>query len=335
MPTPRAQSGTMDRRSPADFDHPDSAWNRAAALTAAGDPFCCRSEWQFSFHDAFLPQRRLHLRGHGISLLAFAENHHDRLGRILEPLDAHWLFGTPILGPDGIELLDGLLDDVAADGPAPAVLVSGLLPDDGRCRPLAAALRRRGTVVRLQPQTLCHASLDGGLDGYLSRRTSGWRRNLRQAARRAADRGVRFEHHVPSTAAEGDALYGRMLAVELASWKGIGRCGMAEPPAREFYAAMLRRLAQSGAGRVVFARCDDDDIGFVFGGMVDTIYRGQQFSYHERWRGASIGNLLQLEQLRWLGETGATRYDMGPMMDYKRHWTEGRTVIEAWLLRPR
>ena len=48
-----------------------------------------------------------------------------------------------------------------------------------------------------------------------------------------------------------------------------------------------------------------------------------------------LGNLLQLEQIRWLCEEGADRYDMGPQMDYKRHWTEITTRIEARLLRPK
>ena len=128
-----------------------------------------------------------------------------------------------------------------------------------------------------------------------------------------------------------------MLRVELTSWKGQGHCGMAEHPAREFYARMIRTLAQDGEARLIFARHEDNDIGFIFGGMAGKVYRGQQFSYAAAWKDWSVGNLMQVEKIAWLCEEGAERYDMGPVvgprMDYKRHWTEENREIQTWLLR--
>lgn len=327
--TPRARSRP---RPAAEFDAPDSVWNRAAAKAAHGDPFCCRTEWQLSFHDTFAPRRELHLRRYRGSIAAFAERLDERLGPLLEPVESSWLFGCPLLGADAVSLLDALLRQRAATAP-PNVLLSGILPGSALRDELLATFRDRYRIYQLEPNVQVSASLAGGLDGFLSRRTGHLRRNLGQQARRAADQGVSYERQVPTSAAEADAVYARMLAVESRSWKGIGRCGMAEPPSREFYAVMLRRLALSGGGRVVFARCGDDDIGFIFGGMAGAVYRGQQFSYVESWSPYSIGNLLQVEQVRWLGEEGAQRYDMGPKMDYKRHWTEIETRMDAWLLR--
>ena len=82
----------------------------------------------------------------------------------------------------------------------------------------------------------------------------------------------------------------------------------------------------------MFARHAGEDIGYIFGSLAGQVYRGQQFSYADNWASYSIGNLLQLEQIRWLSEEQILRYDMGPMMDYKRHWTEQRRVVEAWVL---
>ena len=132
-----------------------------------------------------------------------------------------------------------------------------------------------------------------------------------------------------------DAVYARVLDVERRSWKGLGRCGMAESPSREFYHVMLRRLGAARGGRVIFATHDGDDIGFIFGCVGSGVYRGQQFSFVDTWRPDSIGNLLQLEQLRWLCEEGVARYDMGPMMDYKRSWTEIHQRFDAVAMRPR
>jgi hypothetical protein len=334
QPEPRTARGVMRPGSLAEFDAPDSVWNRAAAQSAQGDPFCCRTEWCLSFHEAFHPRRPLHLRTDGSSVVAFAERLHLDVGPVLEPLESLWLFGCPLLGQHGIELLDAFFEERRALGTAPQMLLSGLLPGSPLLRLVARTFGSRCEVLHLEPALLVSASLEGGLDGWLARRSGHFRRRLRHAAQRAAARGVRFERCVPRGAGDAAAIHERLLAVERSSWKGIGRCGMAEPPACHFYGRMLHRLALAGAARVMFARHGDADIGFVFGGLAGAVYRGQQFSFAEDWRAASIGNLLQFEQLRWLGEESAVRYDMGPLMDYKRHWTETTTRIEARLLRP-
>jgi len=111
---------------------------------------------------------------------------------------------------------------------------------------------------------------------------------------------------------------------------------MAEPPAKEFYAVLLRRLSGLCGSRVIMASHEGKDIGFIFGGMAGTIYRGQQFSYDAQWKKYSLGNVLQQEKIRWLCEEGTTRYDMGPIvgprMEYKHHWAEMQIASQAWLL---
>lgn len=101
----------------------------------------------------------------------------------------------------------------------------------------------------------------------------------------------------------------------------------------------IRRLAAQGTARVMFARHEGQDIGFIFGGMLGPCYRGQQFSYDAAWKALSIGNLLQVEQIRWLCEEGAVRYDMGTAsgepMAYKLHWTEAHPTSQTWFLQPR
>ena len=89
--------------------------------------------------------------------------------------------------------------------------------------------------------------------------------------------------------------------------------------------------------RVIFARHEEKDIGFIFGGVARGIYRGQQFSYDTDWSRNSIGNTLQYEQITWLCEENILRYDMGPItgprMEYKQHWTELVFPLESWILR--
>jgi CelD/BcsL family acetyltransferase involved in cellulose biosynthesis len=125
-----------------------------------------------------------------------------------------------------------------------------------------------------------------------------------------------------------------MLAVEARSWKGREGCGMDCEPARAFYGRMLARLAAGGNARAVFAVRDGVDLGYLFGGCVDGVFRGQQFSYDQAWAHASLGNVMQLEQLAWLAEAGARRYDLGPMMPYKARWAEQRIALQTRLLAP-
>jgi len=97
---------------------------------------------------------------------------------------------------------------------------------------------------------------------------------------------------------------------------------------------MLRRLGLSGMGRIIIAKHDGRDIGYMLGGITGRHYRGLQFSYAEDWSGYSIGNLMQLEKIKWLCEEGMTRYDMGQAMGYKVRWAELELKSENLLLRP-
>lgn len=320
----------------ADWDHPGSAWNQAAMRSPQADPFCCRTEWQLSFHEAWSPKRNLIIRESNGSVVAFAEAPGRQYPPVLTPIEPYWFFGNPLLGPDSVELLVELIHELENnyyDGRMfPKILISGLRPRGSLYRRILKALGSQFAFPRYRSDVLCGASLKGGLDGYLSRRSSTHRRNLKKQSNRALKKGVSFQRHTPMSDSDVVEIYARMIAVELASWKGIGDCGMSEQPSLQYYECMLRRLAVSGSGRVIFARHEDLDIGFIFGGMAGKIYRGQQFSFDNEWADSSIGNLLQLEQIRWLCEEGAVRYDLGPLMGYKYHWTEKRSNIEARVL---
>lgn len=313
-------------------------WRRLALSTRQGDPFCCAPLWHLAFHEAFSPRRRIFFASAPGAAVIFAEKIFAPGLVALTPLEAHWFYGTPVLGPGGVDLLAACMDVFAREYAPhfPRILVGGLRTRGCLARRLLERFRRHFAFYRHSRAEQCAASLHGGVDGFLSRRSARQRAGLRGADRRAAREGVVFERERPSTVAGAAEIYRRMLDVELRSWKGIGRCGMAESPAKEFYGVMLRRLALTGEGRVIFARHDGRDVGFVFGGMAGRIYRGQQFSYDNEWRRASIGNLLQLKMIEWLCEEGAARYDMGPLlgpkMEYKRHWTEVSMPMETWIM---
>jgi hypothetical protein len=314
------------------------AWQAAAIGTGQADPFCCTPYWQLAFHDAFSPGRRLLVRAAAGGVMAFAELLLSRQEILLTPIEPHWFFGCPLLGGQAVDLLAetlGPLLDLYRPA-APKILVSGVRPGRSFAGRLARGLGRRCAVTPFNSGEQCAASLEGGLDGFLARRSANHRAKLKKSRTRARDRGVYFERHAPQGTDDTGPVFERMQAVEQASWKGIGQCGMDQEPARTFYRLLLARLARDGLARVIFARCGDQDIGYVFGGLAGAVYRGQQFSYDNAWKDCSIGNLLQVEQIAWLCEEGAARYDLGPSqgeaMAYKAHWAELRFGIVTYLV---
>ena len=312
-----------------EFDYADSIWNEAVRADEHGDPFCCRTEWQLSFYEALGQGRPLYVRNQAESVVALAGRTIDGVAA-LEPIDNSWMFGSPLIGPDAVPMLAELMREF----PARPVIISGLITNGDRVAELLTTFSEQCEFYLVSNETACSATLEGGLDGYLSRRSAKLRRGVRSAARRAAAKGVVFERHTPGTKAECDSVFQRIIDVELRSWKGIGQCGMANEPSRTFYRAMMGRLSAARGSRVMFATHEGEDIGFILGCVGSGVYRGQQFSFVDTWRRDSIGNLLQLEQIRWLCEEGVARYDMGPLMDYKVHWTETQRRFDAIALYP-
>jgi len=319
------------------WDHAESDWNRQVLADPQVDPVCCQTPWMFSYHETFSPQRRLYLRQADQSLIAFAEQKDWFDFPVLAPVESHWFFGNPLAGPASVELLADLLLEAHRIHKTtyPAVFIGGLWKDCPVAMQLLDFPLRPYEMVFFRQEQQCFASLENGLDGYLGRRSAALRRNLKKHMKRARSQGVYFERHKPADVQTDGQVYQRMLAVEQKSWKGIGHCGMTESPACEFYQRMLERLATNVSGRVIFARHEDQDIGFIFGALAGPYYRGQQFSFVDEWKKYSIGNLLQLEQIHWLTEEGVERYDMGPLMAYKTHWTEIRKTQQSWVLRLR
>ena len=319
----------------AGLDRSDSSMNRLASRHATEDPLCSRSEWVFSFHEQMGRGRDLIFRETSDSLITFAFWEHPAVGPILEPLEYHWRFTNPLLGPDSVELLKALLDENAGDLGECLVLLSGLEAGADHQRTVLAPLAKSHEAHRMDHNLFCSASLENGVDAFLGRRSPKFRQNLRRSVRLAEERDVTFERVSPRGGQEAEMVYERMVAIERQSWKGLERVGMDEEPSLGFYRRMFRRLATGGLARGVFAVADGRDIGFVLGGVDGTNFRGQQFSFVADWGRESIGNLLQWETIQWLCEQGIRRYDMGSVLEYKLRWTELRLRTESVMLVPR
>jgi hypothetical protein len=318
------------------LDEAGAVWHRPTLVSGLQDPMAATAAWQLSALEVWGAGRPVLLCSDDnamavVALRESGERHYE-----LEPLETVWGFGSPLIGEWAVDCLNEIVDEVShcLKTRPTRIVLTGLDPDAGVLEDLHFRFGRRFDLwISSEPMLHGSASLEGGVDGFLGRRSGNFRRKLRQQQRRAADAGVRFEHFSPTTREDADRCFARIVSVEQRSWKGLGRCGMDSPDALRFYAAMLRRLAALGRARIGFARAEDADIGFIFGGVTGSIYRGQQFSFDHDWSPFSIGNLLQFEQVSWCCEEGITRYDLGPLlgprMAYKTHWAETELPIIA------
>ena len=312
-------------------------WANLALRCDLGDPVCCAPVWNLAYQEVFYPERPIFYSASDDSLIVLAEYVTETGEPILTPMEDSWLFGQPLLGDTSPALLAALMPEISArysDG-VPKIFISGIQEQAIFAHTLFNIFSKRYSFYRRASAIEAAASLDGGMDGWLGRRSANHRAKLRKAMRKAREAGITFERIRPNTI-NVDSIYDRMLAIEAKSWKGIDHCGMTEPPSREFYQALIRRQAANGAALVILASRDGEELGFIYGGCAGSIYRGQQFSYAREAESYSLGNLMQMEKVRWLCELGLKRYDMGPVtgprMGYKKHWTEQFREIQTWML---
>ncbi|MCB1615162.1 MAG: GNAT family N-acetyltransferase [Pseudomonadales bacterium] len=301
--------------SPKQIDH----WDYLAAHSNTPDPQSCGPAWQLT---AFANSRRRNLP------ILFLQNETSQTvfsiqeaGEkwLLEPLEAHWEFGSPMLGPEALQLFEDAITELFQNEMKCTITVeiAGLSPDDVLLNSLRSRALSMSPLFDQDPAVF--ASLDGGLEGWLSRRSRCFRKALRKAQLCAKEQGITFERLKPENCVEVSQLYGRMLDVETRSWKGPLKTGLFS--LTRFYRELLGFYAERGAARVVMAVKDGIDIGFCFGGESHGIYRGQQTSFDERFKSLSIGTQMHAETAAWLSELGATIQHFGPLQDVTHYKT--------------
>lgn len=297
------------------------AYDAVVAVTPDVDRFCASSAWILPAHRALMPPRRAWVRRSEAGWLVLARGIDPQLGPFLQPFEAVWGFAAPVAGPDPVALARDVAGALRAEEDAWAVaLFSGLVRGSTFFDALVRRLAGRGRLGVGHEVARRRASLEGGLDGFLSRRSPRFRANVRRARRRARERGVGFETVDPRT--DPEAFFERVQAVERRSWKGIGGVGIEAGAMHAFYHRMIPRLVAQGSLRGRFAVLDGEDVAYVFGAVEEGIYRGLQTSYDHRFERLSLGAVIQLELIEGLAAEGASIYDMGQDIDYKARWTE-------------
>jgi hypothetical protein len=300
-----------------------------ACLASPGiDAFCSSTAWILPAASALMPPRLPVLAKRGNCYFAAMQAQAPAGFLYLEPLELAWGLASPIIGSDCDQAVELALTTMAASPHWRLAILAGMPAESLQSQLLLRRLPKGWILQHGQP-TLRHvASLDGGMDRFLSHRSAQFRKNAKRASRKAQTAGITFMP-VLITADNWAAQFERILQIEGASWKGQQGVGMSVDSMRAFYEAMLPRLAVTQQARLIVAQQHDRDIGFILGAVHGNTYRGLQFSYHDDFSSISLGSLLQLQQIEQLVEQQIARYDLGSEMDYKRNWAEQQHVTIA------
>lgn len=332
----------------------DLSYEEALRQSGDVDAFCSGHSFSVAAFSGLLPGRDSRVyEVDAAGWLVFARRQAALFGdpeprELWEPYEAMWGLGCPIVGGDVERLGRALAEVLHTDAPTATLLCCGLRAGSMRTAAVAAALSPTHRLLRGSPTVRQVAALDGGIDGFLSRRSARFRANLRRALRDATRRGLLHERHVPDPA-QARALYLRAVAVDDRSWKGLANAGLRGTGLHDFYADMLPRLARHGSLRMHFLvepmPGGPVDVGYLFGGVAPgdalapdhsgTTFRGLQFAFVERKELDSLGNLAQYHAIAALCEEGVQRYDLGTQVDYKRHWGELTDETMSLIAMPR
>jgi CelD/BcsL family acetyltransferase involved in cellulose biosynthesis len=304
-------------------------FDREVAHTHAIDRFCSASAWILAASAALMPPRVAYTYRGQSGYFAAMRGVHPAGFPYIEPVELAWGLASPLIGADAQALVAEVVPLLAAKRDWQLVILSGITVNGPQRRALDATLPARWERRRGQPTVRHVASLEGGVDGFLSRRSRELRKSIRKTLRAATEAGMTFES-VRASEVEATALYDRIQAVEARSWKSQEDVGISAGPMRAFYGAMLPRLCRLHQQRTIFARKDDRDVGYILGAVMGEEYRGLQFSYDADLSQFGIGGLLQYQQIVELCGEGVARYDLGTEMDYKRRWAE--EIMETEML---
>ena len=144
------------------------------------------------------------------------------LGRTVLPLEASWGLAAPFIGRD----LRAVAREFAGFARAhrsrwDAMFLSGLTrgaPD------FTTMVHHMGRHYRLglgRATVRCVADISDGVDGFLSRRTRKFRKNLRRACRMANGR-LTFSMNTAHNEADARALFATIIDIERAAGRGTG-----------------------------------------------------------------------------------------------------------------
>lgn len=277
---------------------------------------------------AFFPEDESYVFDTEVGFIAFMRTEVDDES-VLVPLGSASDMSCTLVGSETNQLARVMWQCLEALEPRPAhAAITGIGPETPLFWALMHSAPNGFRAVATDVSHTCYrASLDGGWDGFLGRRSKRFRGALRRCERRAVEVGVEFEHRRVFAGDSWRLDLERMLAIETRSWKPVQGAGLARAGMPGFCEAVMWWAARTGRLRVSFASWGGEDIAYAFGACIDETFYGVQMSFDRDLAHLSPGNLVQADLIRELVHEGVGWYDLGTDREglfYKSRWGEWR-----------
>ena len=322
----------MERLSLEAFEARSDAFDAAVASTPDILHFCSASAWQLAAHLCLYPRRETIILKRDDNWQLWAVGPLYQFQTVLQPLEADWFFGSPVIGPEPGAAARFLLDSLEALGRTYPLIWLGGVPTDSIFYQLILTRFRKAFRLFSLPGCDCQvASLEGGMEAFLRRRSGRFRGMVRRVEERARERGIETEYL--RGVGDARALFSRLVQIENRSWKaGAGESIFGQDRFRRFYLELIERLGRRDRFRALILKRGRKDIAYAMGGLLGNRYRGFQMAYDRRYEKESPGHLSQIRLIRALGHEGVTEYDLGMAMAYKARWSDAIRPVTNILL---
>ena len=301
-----------------------------AVVTPGISCYCSGGDWAIGAQVALHPGRSVVLARSDSHAFVGAIEGAGTARPYLNSLESTWGFASPLLGPSIESAATVAASALMSTRRQWAVaIIAGL--SSAHADALIPVLDSRFRCSRRRGLSSAVTSLEGGYEGFLSRRSGKMLVNLRRDRRRMAADGIELEF----VANDGDpaSVLARAQAVERASWKGgQGPSMLGERTYLDFYGVILKRAASQGRLRAAFATREGQDLAFIFGAVLGKTYRGFQLAFREETAPLGLGNQLQMALIERLAGEGVTEYDLGMDMPYKRRWCDHLLSLELLVI---
>ncbi len=307
---------------PKAFKEQIECFDQAVLETPDIATFCSGSDWILTAHETLHPPRPMHAWCRDGHWLLASMGELPPFARVLQPLEMTWAFGCPLSGPDPSISLQILFDVIREPHLFwQVIMLTGIPENSTLWSELQQRLEGRYAYEVFEGADCIQSHINEGADAFLSCRSSKFRANLRRSERQADQHGITYE--LITDFSDPDTLFQRMMQVEQSSWKfASGRSIFLIGRYRAFYEKLLHRLTANGRLRLLFAQQDGQDVAYVFGGVLGSVYRGFQLSYDNNFAAYSLGHLVQWQMIQQLAQESVELYDLGMVMDYKKRWAD-------------
>jgi len=316
----------------ANFYNNTEKWNEFANQTSNIDSFCSSYVWIEPSFRVFYKRTNLFISETEKSALILCQGNDEKRGRYYEPLENSWKLTSPFIGENIEQDLCSLLEPLMHTE-WNTISLSGLYPS------LVSKIKKcflEIENIQIEDDKIGYrylASLEGGTEGFYSRRSRKFRRNMRKNKEKTQKANIQFKIFKLTSPNEVLSYFERAIDIEKRSWKAAKDTGMNSPFMYRFSKRVLLNAVNYMGACGILAFDGKKEVGFIYGAIFQNIFRGLQMSYDNDYRALGLGNMLQHNMLDYLANNNVEGYDLGSEVAYKSRWVEKKLAVPSIIIR--